>query len=163
MSHFCMGETREKVFIDESGVGRYNNAAFADSRFIARSECVAARRIVRAGGRKKSLRLRSPVAGLSVFRNRQEMSLLSEHSDAPALAGVGRISAILLLAALVGRLLGHVVARFALSICCLMRAFWTGTIGARPRGARRFEPSAPRTAGPETEPAAEILVCLPNA
>ena len=91
------------------------------------------------------------------------MSLLSEQFDTRALPGVGKISAIFLLMAFVGRLLGHVVARVALSICCLMRAFWTGTVGPRLRDARRFELSAPRIAGPASQPQVEILVYLPNA
>ena len=91
------------------------------------------------------------------------MSLLSEQFDGRALTGVGKVSAIFLLMALVGRLVGHVVARVALSICCLMRAFWTGTPGARLRGARRFELCAPRIAGPTAEPQGLILVYLPNA
>ncbi|MGD1000749.1 MAG: hypothetical protein ABSA67_08625 [Candidatus Brocadiia bacterium] len=91
------------------------------------------------------------------------MSLLSEQVGRRASPGVGKVSAIFLLMALVGRLIGHVVARFALSICCLMRAFWTGTIGPRLFGVRRFDSSAPRTAGPALQPQAEILVYLPNA
>ena len=91
------------------------------------------------------------------------MSLLSEQLGERALPGVGRISAIFLLTALVGRLIGHVVARVALSICCLMRAFWTGTLGSRLLGARRCESLAPRTAGPAAQPQVEILVYSPNA
>jgi hypothetical protein len=91
------------------------------------------------------------------------MSLLSEQFDGRALTGVGKVSAIFLLMALVGRLVGHVVARVALSICCLMHAFWTGTIGPRLRGARRFEWPAPRIAGPAPQPEVAILVYLPNA
>ena len=97
------------------------------------------------------------------FSESAKMSLLSEQFDARALAGVGKVSAIFLLMALGGRLLGHVVARVALSICCLMRAFWTGTLGPRLRGARRFVSSAPWTAEPVYQPGVAILVYLPNA
>ncbi len=75
------------------------------------------------------------------------MSLLSEQVGGRASPGVGKVSAIFLLMALVGRLIGHIVARVALIVCCLMRAFWTGTIGPKSFGVRRFELSAPRTAG----------------
>jgi hypothetical protein len=91
------------------------------------------------------------------------MSLLSEQFGKQAWLGVGKISAVFLLAALVGRLLGHVVARFALSICCMMRAFWTGTIGPALFVARRLELATPQRAGPAEEPAVEILGYLPNA
>ncbi len=91
------------------------------------------------------------------------MSLLSEQFDAPALPGVGKISAIFLLVALVGRLVGHVVARVALSICCLMRAFWTGIVGPRLIGGRRFMTSAPRAVESAFQSQVEILVYLPNA
>jgi hypothetical protein len=97
------------------------------------------------------------------FSELAKMSLLSEQFGKRASPGVGKVSAIFLLTALVGRLIGHVVARVALSICCLMRAFCTGTIGRRLTGARRFEPSAPRIAGPASQPQFEILVYLPNA
>ena len=97
------------------------------------------------------------------FSESAKMSLLSEQFGERALPGVGKVSAIFLLMALVGRLLGHVVARVALSICCLMRAFWTGTLGPRLCGAWRFEWSAPRTAAPASQPQVEILVYLPNA
>jgi hypothetical protein len=91
------------------------------------------------------------------------MSLLSEQFDERALPGVGKVSAIFLLMALAGRLLGHVVARVALSICCLMRAFRTGTLGPWLCGACRFESSAPRTAGLDFQPPVKTLVYLPNA
>ncbi len=91
------------------------------------------------------------------------MSLLSEQFDARALPGVGKVSAIFLLMALVGRLLGHVVARFVLSICCLMRAFWTGIVGPRWLGMRRFMSCAPRVVEPASQPVVKILVYLPNA
>jgi hypothetical protein len=91
------------------------------------------------------------------------MSLLSEQFGQRASLGVGKISAVFLLAALVGRLVGHVVARFALSICCLMRAFWTGTIGPALFVARRLELTAPQTVGPAEGPAVKILGYLPNA
>jgi hypothetical protein len=97
------------------------------------------------------------------FSESAKMSLLSEQVGRRASPGVGKVSAIFLLMALVGRLIGHVVARFALSICCLTRAFWTGTMGPRLFGVRRFESSAPRTAGPASQPQVAILVYLPNA
>jgi hypothetical protein len=91
------------------------------------------------------------------------MSLLSEQFDEQALPGVGKISAIFLLMALAGRLLGHVVARVALSICCLTRAFRIGNIGPWLCGASRLQLSAPRTAGLALQPRVEILVYMPNA
>ena len=91
------------------------------------------------------------------------MSLLSEQFVERALPGVGKVSAIFLLTALVGRLVGHVVARVALSICCLMRAFGTGTLGPKLLGVRRFVSFAPRTVVPAAQPVVEILVYLPNA
>jgi hypothetical protein len=97
------------------------------------------------------------------FSESAKMSLLSEQFDERALPGVGKVSAIFLLMALGGRLLGHVVARVALSICCLMCAFWTGTVGPRLRGAWRFEWSAPWIAGPASQSQVEVLVYLPNA
>ena len=97
------------------------------------------------------------------FSESAKMSLLSEQFGKQASSGVGKVSAIFLLMALVGRLVGHVVARVALSICCLMRAFWTGITGGRLTGARRFERFPPRIAGPASQPQFEILVYLPNA
>jgi len=97
------------------------------------------------------------------FSESAKMSLLSEQFGAQALPGVGKISAIFLLTALVGRLLGHVVARVALSICCLMRAFWTGIVGPRLIGVRRSKSSAPRAVELASQPQVEILVYLPNA
>jgi hypothetical protein len=91
-----------------------------------------------------------------------KMSLLSEQFDERALPGVGKISAIFLLITLAGGLPGHVVARVALSICCLMFAFRTGILGSWTRGACHFE-SAPPTAGPASGPEGAILVYLPNA
>ena len=97
------------------------------------------------------------------FSESAKMSLLSEQFDERALPGVGKVSAIFLLMALGGRLLGHVVARVALSICCLMRAFWTGIPGPRLRGAWRLESSAPRAVESASQPLVKILVYLPNA
>ena len=91
------------------------------------------------------------------------MSLLSGQFGKQASAGVGKVSAIFLLVALVGGLIGHVVARVALSICCLMHAFWTGIVGVGLTGARRFESSGSWTAGPASQPQLKIRVCLPNA
>jgi hypothetical protein len=107
--------------------------------------------------------MRSPVGEFERLSESAKMSLLSEQCGAPALAGVGRISAILLLAVLVGRLVRHVVARFALSICCLMHAFWTGTMGPVRVRVRRLGWSALRTTGPASGPAAAILAYVPNA
>ena len=97
------------------------------------------------------------------FSESAQVSLLSEQFGNAAWSGVGRISAVLLLAALVGRLLGHVVARFALSICGLMHAFWTGKVGPAPLGARESVLTPLRSARPASQPAVETLVHLPNA
>ena len=150
-------------FIDESIVSRYNDAAFADIRFI---RAVGVRGCVRAGPRKREEEASEVVISrgrvFERFSESAKMSLLSEQFGERALPGVGKVSAIFLLTVLVGRLLGHVVARVALSICCLMRAFWTRTIRAGLCGARRYL-SAPRTAGPACEQVVEVLVYLPNA
>jgi hypothetical protein len=91
------------------------------------------------------------------------MSLWFDQLDERTQQEGGEVSAILLMVALVGRLVGHVVARVVLSICCLTRAFGTGTLEHRLCGARLTKSAAPLLAEPSAQPGDEILVWLPNA